>query len=81
MEQIQPTTHQALEDLVQNEEYHQWRAQFPVGYLLAKKMEENKTKIIGQYDKEIYEYESKHIADPADYVGTRPDNQIRWKVL
>ncbi|MEE8597956.1 MAG: hypothetical protein V3S69_00260 [Dehalococcoidales bacterium] len=62
------------------DEYLAWRSQFPVGYLLAKQIEGNKTKIIGIADKAVYDYESKHIADPADYIGTRPDNQIRWKV-
>jgi hypothetical protein len=63
------------------EEHLKWRAQFPVGYLLNKQIEANKKKIIGEYDKQVYEWESKHIADPSDYLGTRPDSEVRWKVL
>ena len=66
--------------MLQYEEYLEWRAQFPVGYLLAKQIESNSHKIIGVRDKEVYEYECEHIADPLDYVGTRPDNRVRWKI-
>ena len=62
------------------EEYLAWRAQFPVGYLLAAQIERNKKNIIGVDDLEIYEYEKDHIADPMSYLGTTPSTIIRWKL-
>lgn len=73
-------THEILDGLERTEKYLEWLAQFPVGHILSKQLEENKTKIIGLHDKEVSDYESKHIADPGDYIGTVPDNEIRWKV-
>lgn len=66
--------------MLQYEEYLEWRSQFPVGHLLAQQLEMNAKGPFNQDLKEMYEYEKNHIADPLDYVGTRPDNRIRWKV-
>jgi hypothetical protein len=65
---------------IPTEDYLEWREQLPAGYLLAQLLERNKSKIIGVHDKEVYEEEHSHIADPEDYVGTVPDNEIRWKI-
>lgn len=78
-QKISPNS-EILGALIPTEEYLEWREQLPTGYLLAQLLERNKSKIIGVHDKEIYEYESQHIADPEDYVGTQPDSELRWKI-
>jgi hypothetical protein len=67
-------------DSTPTEEWLAWRAQFPCGHFIEKAMRENKHKIIGQGHKDMHDHESKHIADPRDYIGSKPDNEIRWKV-
>ncbi len=66
--------------MLQYDEYLEWRSQFPVGYLLAKKIADNSKKIIGIETAKAHAYECEHIADPLDSYCTKPDKSIRWKV-
>lgn len=52
----------------------------PVGYWIAKQLEENKKQPVRSSLKEGYDYEKGHIADPSSYSTTKPDIEIRYKV-
>ena len=67
-----------IESLLQYEKYLAWRSQFPVGYLLDQQIERNGRGPFNTDLSDMYEHEKTHIADPEDYVGTRPDSELRW---
>lgn len=60
------------------DDYMSWRASYPVGALLAKRMERNSRLPLARSLHDMHKEEQAHIANRLDYVGSKPDKEIRW---
>ena len=62
------------------DEYMAWRATYPVGALLAKRIERNTRLPVRSTLHEVHLEEQAHIAKPIDYYCTKPDEEVRYQV-
>ena len=65
---------------IMSEDYLAWRKAYPVGALLARKIKRSSEVPFMDDLHKMHVEERAHIAVPLDYLGTVPDNEIRWKV-